>query len=208
MSTAVGVSKDALSDAVEAICHAAAEPANWPRALQAIADVFEDPGAVLLWRRDDGSYGSIVAPGLLAAQEDYQETRWRHDIRSVGLLEQSYFVTSSPSKISAKFQWLTPGVKTTSSTPRRNCRQARSPSPWSQRCRAPPISARCRRLICLSLSRPTTLPPTAIAASSIARFNATPRRASSALRRRRIAATRRGCARFSQTLRIRSASAS
>src|SRR5262245_22673600 len=73
---------DALSQAIEAIYHCAPDPSHWPMALQAIADCFNDVGAVLIWRRDDASFGTIVSPGLKAAQDDYAREWWQHDIRA------------------------------------------------------------------------------------------------------------------------------
>jgi len=81
--------------AVEAIYHAAPHPAHWPNALQAIADCFDDAGAVLLWHRDDGSFGAIASPGLAEAQRDYAANGWSsRDTRSIRAIEQSYWVRS------------------------------------------------------------------------------------------------------------------
>jgi DNA-binding CsgD family transcriptional regulator len=78
--------------AVEAIYRAAPDPTLWPDALQAIADCFEDVGAVLLWHRDDGGFGSIASPGLADAQKDYVENGWYlRDSRSNLGVEQSYW---------------------------------------------------------------------------------------------------------------------
>jgi DNA-binding CsgD family transcriptional regulator/PAS domain-containing protein len=77
--------------AVEAIYAAAATPSRWPDALQTIADCFEDVGSLLIYQRDDGSYGTIVSPGLEEAQRDYaQREWWRHDIRMQNFLERTY----------------------------------------------------------------------------------------------------------------------
>jgi DNA-binding CsgD family transcriptional regulator/PAS domain-containing protein len=76
--------------AVEAIYAAAAAPSLWPAALDAIAQVFGDIGTVLLWRRDDGSYGTIASPALARAQEDYEAQWWREDIRSARAAERGY----------------------------------------------------------------------------------------------------------------------
>ncbi len=62
--------------AVEAIYAAAPDPSLWPQALQSIADVFGDIGAILIWRRDDGGFGTIVSPTLVEAQRDYEENKW------------------------------------------------------------------------------------------------------------------------------------
>ena len=51
----------------EAVYDAALDPSRWPGALQAIADALGDVGAILLWRRDDGTFGSIASPKVLEA---------------------------------------------------------------------------------------------------------------------------------------------
>jgi DNA-binding CsgD family transcriptional regulator/PAS domain-containing protein len=77
--------------AVEAIYDAAPDPTHWPQTLQAIADVFDDIGANLLWRRDDGSFGNIVSPNLRGALDAYErEEWWRHDIRASRGHEYAY----------------------------------------------------------------------------------------------------------------------
>ncbi|WP_050425799.1 helix-turn-helix transcriptional regulator [Bradyrhizobium tropiciagri] len=76
--------------AIEAIYNSAPHRSNWPLALQAIADVFGAVGTVLMWRRDDGSFGTIVSPKLSALHDAYQEKWWRHDIRAVRAVEQGY----------------------------------------------------------------------------------------------------------------------
>jgi DNA-binding CsgD family transcriptional regulator len=78
--------------AVDAIYQAALEPALWPQALQAVADCFQDTGAVLIWRRENGRYGSIVSPGLAEAQREY-DAHWQHlDVRSARGFEQGYLL--------------------------------------------------------------------------------------------------------------------
>jgi len=79
--------------AVEAIYHAATDPLSWPDALQAIADCFDDVGGVLLWQRDDGSFGSIASAGLAAAQQDYQARGWHmRDTRSIRAVERNLWL--------------------------------------------------------------------------------------------------------------------
>ncbi|NVN87288.1 MAG: helix-turn-helix transcriptional regulator [Rhodopseudomonas sp.] len=73
---------DSFSTAVEAIYDAAPDPSRWPMALQAIANVFDDVGANLLWRKDDQSFGVIVSPGLESSMADYQANWWSCDIRA------------------------------------------------------------------------------------------------------------------------------
>jgi len=80
-----------IVDAVEAIYGAALTPAVWPEALQRIAEVFEDVGALLIYQRDDGGFGTMVAPGLEAAQLAYvNDGWWRQDIRMGRALERGY----------------------------------------------------------------------------------------------------------------------
>jgi DNA-binding CsgD family transcriptional regulator len=82
-------------DAVDAIYAAAPDPTCWPRALQAIADVFGDIGAVMLWSRDDGGFGAIASPSLAEAQRDYQENGWYlRDTRSIRAIQRSLCLRS------------------------------------------------------------------------------------------------------------------
>ena len=60
-----------FSRAVDFIYDAALQPSLWPRALEAVADCSGDIGALLIWRRESGGFGTIVSPGLSAAQADY-----------------------------------------------------------------------------------------------------------------------------------------
>ena len=79
--------------AVEAIYDAALDPSRWPHALQAIADVFDDFGANMIWQRDDGSFGNIVSPNMQDALQVYErEEWWRHDIRASRAYEYAYRV--------------------------------------------------------------------------------------------------------------------
>ncbi len=90
-------SEGRLLRAVEAIYDAAPDPLQWPRALGAIADCFRDVGAVLLWRRDDGSYGTMVSERLVEAQRDYEESGWtRRDLAAARALERGYFFNGEP----------------------------------------------------------------------------------------------------------------
>jgi DNA-binding CsgD family transcriptional regulator len=86
-----------LLKAVEAIYDAAPHPLHWPRALQAIADCFGDVGALLLCRRDDGSYGTIVSDSLAAAQKDYETNGWMtRDLLAIRGTERGYFFNGEP----------------------------------------------------------------------------------------------------------------
>src|SRR5579872_2851465 len=86
--TANPPSSDGFVEAVEAIYETAAAPSRWPHALQKIADCYGDVGTVLMYRRDNGSLGSIVSPKLAAAQRDYEQHWWSQDIRSFRAIER------------------------------------------------------------------------------------------------------------------------
>jgi hypothetical protein len=87
---AAPATSDRFVAAVEAIYAAATSPANWPPALHAIAEVFDDVGANLLYQRDDGSLGGIVSPALLQVQRDYHAGWWREDIRFFRGVEKGF----------------------------------------------------------------------------------------------------------------------
>jgi len=51
----------------------------------------ERSSALLIYERDDGSFGTFVAPGLAAAQRDYEQNGWwRHDLRFIRSVERGY----------------------------------------------------------------------------------------------------------------------
>jgi DNA-binding CsgD family transcriptional regulator len=81
---------DRFVTAIEAIYAAATSPAHWPPALHAIAQVFDDVGANLLYQRDDNSLGGIVSPALQQVQRDYHDGWWRQDIRFFRGVEKGY----------------------------------------------------------------------------------------------------------------------
>ncbi|WP_294540579.1 helix-turn-helix transcriptional regulator [uncultured Rhodoblastus sp.] len=79
-----------FSLAVDQIYEAALAPARWPMALQAVANCFRDTGALLVWRRENGRYGSVVSPALAEAQSEY-DALWQHlDVRSARGFEHGY----------------------------------------------------------------------------------------------------------------------
>jgi DNA-binding CsgD family transcriptional regulator/PAS domain-containing protein len=79
-------------NAIEAIYAAAPQPSLWPTALQMVADCLDDVGALLIWQRDDGAFGTIVSPSLAAAQRDYENNGWLHqDIRALRAVKHSYW---------------------------------------------------------------------------------------------------------------------
>lgn len=84
-----------FANAVEAIYQTATSPDDWPHALSKIADCFGDVGTVLLWRRDDGSFGTIVSPSLADAQRDYEARWWREDIRAFRATERGYLLADA-----------------------------------------------------------------------------------------------------------------
>ncbi|RYC33361.1 LuxR family transcriptional regulator [Lichenibacterium minor] len=78
------------SDAIAAIYACATEPARWPDALQRIADVFGDVGALLIHRREDGGLATVVSPALRHCVELYETVWWRHDIRAARAMQHHY----------------------------------------------------------------------------------------------------------------------
>ena len=86
-----------LLKAIEAIYDAAPDPVQWPRALGAIADYFGDVGAILIWYRDNGTFGTIVSESLAAAQKDYEENGWAsRDIKAIRAHQFGYFFNGEP----------------------------------------------------------------------------------------------------------------
>lgn len=79
-----------FDEAVRAIYAAATDPDLWPEALDAIARCTGDVGTVLMWQRDDGSFGTIVSPALEAAQAAYVADWWQQDIRAFRGVERGY----------------------------------------------------------------------------------------------------------------------
>ncbi|MET3840690.1 helix-turn-helix transcriptional regulator [Bradyrhizobium sp. OAE829] len=86
-----------LHSAIEAIYDAAPEPANWPQALDKIVGCFDDVGAILQWRKDDGTFGTIATESLMGAQQDYIEGGWsQRDIKANRAIERGYFFNGTP----------------------------------------------------------------------------------------------------------------
>jgi DNA-binding CsgD family transcriptional regulator/PAS domain-containing protein len=77
--------------ALEAIYLAAAEPSEWPSALQSIADVFDDVGTVMIYGRDDGTFGVIASESLALISAEYAEGWSDKDIRAIRARERGYF---------------------------------------------------------------------------------------------------------------------
>ena len=83
---------DLFVAAVEAIYEAAPYPSRWPVALQAIADVFDDVGAVMVYQRDDGGFGAFASAGLEKMIEDYSKNFGGQDLRSLRGIERGIFL--------------------------------------------------------------------------------------------------------------------
>jgi DNA-binding CsgD family transcriptional regulator len=89
--------RDPFVVAVEAVYDAALDPGCWPDALQRIADFLGDVGAILLWRRDDGAFGSIASPSVVEAQKEFERAGWMiHDLRALRAAERGYFFSGEP----------------------------------------------------------------------------------------------------------------
>ena len=90
-------SSDHFLRTIEAIYDAAADPGRWPYALGCIADYFGDVGTTLIWPRDDGTFGTIVAKALASAQEDYEKNGWAaRDIKAIRAQQAGYFFNGEP----------------------------------------------------------------------------------------------------------------
>lgn len=85
---------DAVHAAIRSIYDAATAPERWPQALQAIADCTDDVGTVLMWRRDDGGFGTIVSPALEASQADYLRDWAMRDIRAARMVERGFHIAT------------------------------------------------------------------------------------------------------------------
>lgn len=83
--------QDRLIGAIEAIYAAAADPARWPSTLEIIAKCFDDVGAILLYGRDDGSFGVIESPSLKHVGADYAQGWSDRDLRAIRARERGYF---------------------------------------------------------------------------------------------------------------------
>lgn len=82
---------DRLIAAIEAIYAAAAEPSRWPSTLEVITKCFDDVGAILIYGRDDGSFGIIESPSLRKIGAEYARDWSERDIRAIRARERGYF---------------------------------------------------------------------------------------------------------------------
>ena len=78
--------------AVKEIYATSLQPSRWPQALQAITDCFGDVGAILIFSKDDGSFGVLVSPRLKDCADEYARDWSRRDVRANRGLERGYFL--------------------------------------------------------------------------------------------------------------------
>src|SRR5262245_46548159 len=80
-----------FESAIEAIYAAAIAPSRWPDALKALADCFGDKGAILIFKRSDGSSAVITNPELDGLAFDYNNNGWwREDFRLQRSFERGF----------------------------------------------------------------------------------------------------------------------
>jgi DNA-binding CsgD family transcriptional regulator/PAS domain-containing protein len=84
--------ESAFTKAVEAIYAAAPEPARWPSALQAIANAFDDVGALMVWEREDRTFGAVESASLTPLIQEYVRDFNGHDLRSMRGAERRYYL--------------------------------------------------------------------------------------------------------------------
>ena len=79
--------------AVEAVYGAALHPPTWGAALQSIADCFDDIGALLVYSRDDGRWGTFASTSLEPLAAEYMRDWADRDTRAIRAQERGYFLT-------------------------------------------------------------------------------------------------------------------
>ncbi len=90
----LGVDPESYASAVDAIYAAADDPMRWTEALSAVAACFGDIGAIFVFPRGDGAFGSIVSPGLEALKRGFESSGWRDsDPRFVRAAERGFFAS-------------------------------------------------------------------------------------------------------------------
>lgn len=82
---------DRIIAAIEAIYAAAADPSYWPSALEIITRCFDDVGAILIYGRDDGTFGVIESPSIKHVSDEYALHWSDRDIRAIRARERGYF---------------------------------------------------------------------------------------------------------------------
>ncbi|RXF67319.1 helix-turn-helix transcriptional regulator [Hansschlegelia zhihuaiae] len=86
----------AYGAAVDAIYASIGDSARWVPALQAIAAVTDDIGAIFIYPRGDGTLGSIVTPGLEAVQAQFESDEWAtRDLRYERALDRGYVASGT-----------------------------------------------------------------------------------------------------------------
>lgn len=91
------VADDRFVAAVEAIYDAAPDPSQWPRALAAIANVFGDVGGVLIWQKEDGTFGTVASASLKEANVAYRAGKWwARDTRAQRGVKLGHFFDGEP----------------------------------------------------------------------------------------------------------------
>lgn len=88
MSISVPRDGGRIDAAIGAIYDSAAEPARWPKALDAIAACFDAVGTVLMMQRQDHSVTTIVSPALEGAAREYEAGAWKLDFMVPRALER------------------------------------------------------------------------------------------------------------------------
>lgn len=85
--------RDGFHSAIDLVYAAALDSAQWPAALQKMADALGDAGTILLYGRDDGAFGVITSPGLDVCVADYNGNGWNlRDTRAIRSRERGYFI--------------------------------------------------------------------------------------------------------------------
>ena len=92
MTLAAHTNREPPHQAIREIYSAALEPARWPEALQAVAGAFEDIGAILIYGRDDGTFGVVCSPSLEHCVAEYAASWSDRDTRANRGRERGYFV--------------------------------------------------------------------------------------------------------------------
>lgn len=82
---------DRLIAAIEAIYASAVDPSRWPSTLEIVTKCFDDVGAILIYGRDDGSFGVIESPSLREVCAEYAQSWSDRDIRAIRARERGYF---------------------------------------------------------------------------------------------------------------------
>jgi DNA-binding CsgD family transcriptional regulator len=92
MNLIAQASRQPPHQAIRDIYSAALEPARWPAALQAVADIFGDVGAILIYARDDGTFGVVCSPSLQHCVGEYALGWSDRDTRAIRGRERGFFV--------------------------------------------------------------------------------------------------------------------